>query len=169
MKLSLTIFLILYSFGLFGQTDSSAIYLAELKKELFKPGDEKINLYKLIYCSPADPDWQQIDSTKMVRAAQPDPKIAIELLRKIMFSKNPKLIKEVKMIYDRHMNNFMEEWSQVFLDNYYMCESIKGQFQILSGFEQVLTSLKISLEKTKPNQVFQLCVAVILQLVFRLR
>lgn len=155
MKLSLTIFLILYSFGLFGQTDSSAIYLAELKKELFKPGNEKIFLYKLIYCLPDDPDWQRIDSTKMVRAAQPDPKIAIELLRKIMFTKNPKLIKELKVIYDRHMTNFMEEWSQVFLDNYYMCESILSQFQVLSGFEQALTSLYHVKSKANAEIVFQ--------------
>lgn len=154
-KLILAIFIFLLYSVVFSQTDSTAYFLSELRKELFKPDIGNVPLYKLIHLTPKDPEGQKIDSTKMIRAAQPDPYKAIDWIRKIAFTRNPKCINELQQIYDKHILNFMDEWSQTFLNNYYMCESIKSRFQVLAAFEQALTSLSFSKRKLKAKQIFQ--------------
>lgn len=135
-------------------------YLDELRKELFKPDSGQALLYTFIHIVPPvhssnGEEYQIIDSTKMIRAAQPDPYKAIDWIRKIAFTRNPKCIDELQEIYDKHILNFMDEWSQIFLNNYYMCESIKSRFQVLAAFEQALTSLSFSKRKLKPKQIFE--------------
>ncbi len=154
-KLGVMIFLILLENFVSAQSDSLKYYLSELKKELFKPDIGKSPLYTFIFLTPTDPDYQQIDSTKLIKTAQPDPYKAIEWIKKIAFIRNHKCMEELQQIYDAHMTNFMEEWSQVFLDNYYMCESISSRFQVLAAFEQALTSLSFSKRKLNPKQIFQ--------------
>ena len=93
-KLGVMIFLILLENFVSAQSDSLKYYLSELKKELFKPDIGKSPLYTFIFLTPTDPDYQQIDSTKLIKTAQPDPYKAIEWIKKIAFIRNHKCMED---------------------------------------------------------------------------
>lgn len=138
------------------QSDSTKYLLNQLQNELFQNSENQILLYKLIKCEDEEAFSQKIDSTKMVRANQPDPHKTLDLLKKIMFTKDYTCMDELLKIYKKQLNYFLAEWSQVYKDNYYACYPVREQFQILSGFETVLKSLDIAKKKIKPAQIFKL-------------
>lgn len=138
------------------QSDSTKYLLNQLKLELFQNSENQILLYKLIKCEEEEAFSQKIDSTKMVRANQPDPHKTLDLLKKIMFTKDYTCMDELMKIYEKQLQYFLVEWSQVYKDNYYACYPVREQFQILSGFETVLKSLDIAKKKMKPEQVFKM-------------
>jgi hypothetical protein len=88
------------------QSDSTKYLLNQLQNELFQNSENQILLYKLIKCEDEEAFSQKIDSTKMVRANQPDPHKTLDLLKKIMFTKDYTCMDELLKIYKKQLNYF---------------------------------------------------------------
>lgn len=150
-KLPITICLLLLISFLFGQQNGDVL-IDRLKQNLFSIDNTTVLLYKHI--GEVDQHYE-VDSTFYIRSKQPNPDSVLLLLEQIMFTKEPNYIPDLQRIYDRHIDLFWEEWSQVFLKNYYSPKAVQDQYTILVGFETTLKSLAFAKEGKTHNEIFQ--------------
>ena len=132
-----------------GIAQESNNLIEELKKELFGSNDNNLFLYQYLKCENT-----KVDSTIMIRAQQPDPEKVMSLLKEIMYTKNASNFESLKTVYLKHINNFSKEWSKAYLENFYACEQIQAQFNILKGFEIALKSLGFTKANLSTKQIF---------------
>lgn len=133
--------------GIYCQSDKKL--WIDLELELFPKEQEKQLLYKLIECPE-----NKIDSSIWVRTNQPDVEKVFSILSEIMHKKDTGDFDRLKTIYERHIQNFMQEWSRAYLENQYACKPISEQYSLLSGFETVLTSLFFHQEGFSSKDIF---------------
>lgn len=137
-------------FALIAITFSLNAQLDSLYFELFDKNQEVVNLSK-ISCPN-----NKIDSTIKIRSKQPIPEKVFKYLKFIQYENNSLKIAPLKEIYFKHVDNFELEWGQLYKQNFYHCDIVDEQFDILIGFERVLSSLTIKKEKLNPKQIFEL-------------
>lgn len=126
-----------------GQIDS-------LAEELFTKNSTLVPLY-LKSCSN-----NKIDSSVVIRAKQPNSKLVLKYLERILLQNNANNFELLKNTYAKHIKIFEKELGKAYLENHIACDFIKEQYNILSGFETVLWSLDIKKKNLNAHEIFLL-------------
>lgn len=150
IKYLVVLIIIINTVSAFSQQTAQQL-LVSLNKELFPANESTILLHEFIN----EPETRfKIDSFKIIREHQPDTEIVLSILEEIMHTRDFSSMQGLELIYEKHINLFWDEFSKIYMDNYYPPKAVLDQYTVLAGFETVLKSLEYVKDKYSNRDIF---------------
>lgn len=135
------------------QSDSLTIWVDQVEQTLFAEDDYNCYLYEFMQCKEIHKPVY--DSFQVVNCYQPDANEVNALLKKILWTKDPREYDRLLEVYKRYIELFLDQFEQVIHDNHYKCRFIKNLRSIASNFEMLLISLEFQKKGWSNQKIYQ--------------